>query len=312
MKKISIIIPVYYNSESLNELIESIVRDATPNFEDYEIIMVDDGSGDDSWDIMKQIYQRYNNVRIAKLSRNFGAHAAVMAGFSMAEGDCVTSKAADMQEPTELLVDMYKKWCEGNKVVIATRIQRQEPLLKRLFADMYYEIIRKLALSNMPKKGFDICLLDRQVVDILLRLKEKNSAITLQVLWTGFKTSEVGYTRQARKTGRSRWTLAKKIKLTIDSLVSFSYIPIRIMTTLGGGFILGAVIWGVRILIALIQGNVGVRGWSSIILLLLVSSGVIMFTLGILGEYIWRTLDASRNRPLYIIDEMYSHETRNN
>ena len=308
MNKISIVIPVFYNAESLNELIDGIFKEAVPHFDDYEIIMIDDGSGDDSWIIMKQIYNKYDKIKIARLSRNFGSHAAVMAGFSLADGDCVTSKAADLQEPVDLLVKMYDKWKEGHKVVIATREQRQESAIKQIFANTYYRIIRRFALTNMPKKGFDICLIDRQVKDILLDLNEKNSAITLQVLWTGFEICEVGYTRLARKIGKSRWTLAKKIKLTIDSLVSFSYIPIRVMTGLGAAFILCAFIWGIRIMIALLRGNVDVRGWSSVVLLVMVSSGIIMFTLGILGEYIWRTLDASRNRPLFIIDEKLDHE----
>lgn len=306
MNKLSIIIPVYYNAGSLELLIKSIKEEVVLHLDDYEIIMVDDGSGDNSWEVMKKLKDSNDNIKLLRLSRNFGSHAAVMAGFSVASGDCVVSKAADMQEPPQLLVDMYKKWKEGNKVVIAVRKERQETASKKFFANTYYWLIRKLALSNMPKTGFDICLLDRQVLTVLQELNEKNSAITLQVLWTGFKTCAVEYIRLPREIGKSRWTFRKKFKLVIDSLVSFSYVPIRFMAGIGGLFIIGALIWGIRIIIRWISGGILVAGWTSTMLLLLFSVGIIMFTLGILGEYIWRTLDAARNRPLYIIDEYIS------
>lgn len=306
MNKLSIIIPVYYNAGSLEPLIKSIKEEAVPHLDDYEIIMVDDGSGDNSWEIMKEISRDDDHIRIMRLSRNFGSHAAVMAGFSVATGDCVTSKAADMQEPTQLLVDMYNKWKEGNKVVIAIRKERQEKASKKFFANTYYWLIRKFALSNMPKNGFDICLMDRQVLSVLQELNEKNSAITLQILWTGFKTCMVEYVRLPRTIGKSKWTFRKKFKLVIDSLVGFSYVPIRIMTGLGGLFIFGALIWGIRIIVSWLRGSIAVVGWTSMMLLLLFSVGLIMFTLGILGEYIWRTMDAARNRPLFIVDEYIS------
>lgn len=308
MNKLSIIIPVYYNAGSLEPLITSITKEAVPYLDDYEIIMVDDGSGDDSWEVMKKISNGDKHIKLMRLSRNFGSHAAVMAGFSVASGDCVVSKAADMQEPTQLLVDMYNKWKEDNKVVIAVRQERQEAASKRFFANMYYWLIRKLALPNMPKTGFDICLLDRQVLTVLQELNEKNSAITLQVLWTGFKTCMVEYVRLPRTIGKSKWTFRKKLKLVIDSLVSFSYVPIRFMAGIGGLFVIVALVWGVRIIISWAKGAIPIAGWTSIMMFLLFSVGLIMMTLGILGEYIWRTLDASRNRPLFIIDEYISEE----
>lgn len=304
---LSIIIPVYFNAGSLEALIESLEKEVVPYVDDYEIIMVDDGSKDESWEVMLKLQKAHKKISVLKMSRNYGSHVAVMAGFSVAHGDCVVSKAADMQEPAHLLVEMYNKWKDHNKVVIAVRKGRQESKVKVAFANLYYWLVRKMALKNMPKSGFDICLLDRQVLDVLQKMNEANSAITMQVLWTGFTPAVVEYTRLERKVGKSRWTFARKFKLFMDSLIGFSYIPIRVMTTVGLLYIIAAAIWGIRILVRVVGGDIPVVGWSSIVLLLLISLGIIMVMLGILGEYIWRTLEASRNRPLFVIDEYISH-----
>lgn len=304
MPKLSIIVPVYYNAESLDRLYNSFMEEIIPNIDDYEIIMVDDGSGDNSWEKLNELAAKNDKIKIARLSRNFGSHAAVMAGFSLATGDCVVSKAADLQEPASLIVDMYKSWKCGNKVVLGVRKARQEKKSKQAAANMYYWLVRKFALSNMPPKGFDICLMDRSVLEVLQLMDEKNSAITLQVLWTGFKHDIVEYVRLERKEGKSRWTLKKKIKLSIDSLIGFSYVPIRFMEFTGVAFFVTAIIWALYVLISKLAGKIVVMGWSSMMILILFSFGLIMVTLGVLGEYIWRIFDASRNRPLYIFDEV--------
>lgn len=308
MPKLSIIVPVYYNEASLERLYDSFKKDIIPYIDDYEIIMIDDGSGDGSWEKMKELSKEDENIKIARLSRNFGSHAAVMAGFSMATGDCVVSKAADLQEPGELVVRMYDSWKKGYKVVLGVRKARQEKKIKQFTANLYYWIVRKFALSNMPEKGFDICLMDKSVLDVLKLMDEKNSAITLQVLWTGFKCDMVEYTRLARKEGSSKWTLKKKIKLSIDSLVGFSYVPIRFMTGMGFAFFSISLIWAIYLIICKLIGKIQVIGWSSMMVIILFSSGLIMLTLGLLGEYIWRIFDASRNRPLFIFDEVINNK----
>jgi len=309
MSKLSIVVPVYFNSGSLEALYDDLKRVVFDKVEEYELVMVDDGSGDNSWEIMKSIAKRDNNVRLLKLSRNFGSHAAIFAGLSVCTGDCATIKAADLQEPSEILLDMYESWKKGNKVVLAVRSDREESWTQKLFANTYYWLVRKFAISSMPKGGFDCYLVDRQVIEVLKLLDEKNSAITLQILWSGFKTDTIYYVRKKREVGVSKWTFAKKVKLVVDSLVSFSFFPIRLMSCIGVLFSGVAAIWTLVLIIQRLRGEIPIAGWTSLVIIVLFSSGLIMLTLGILGEYIWRILDASRNRPVYIIEEKSNNKT---
>ena len=304
MNRLSIIIPVYYNGETLEQLYLDLKEKIFNKITDYELVMVDDGSGDNSWDIMCKIAKDDEKVKILKLSRNFGSHAACLAGISICTGDCATIKAADLQEPSELILDMYASWLNGNKVVLAVRSDREESYSQKLFANLYYWIVRKFAISNMPQGGFDCYLVDKKVIEVLKLLDEKNSAITLQILWSGFKTDKIYYVRKKSEIGKSRWTLAKKVKLVVDSLISFSFFPIRFMSIVGFLFSCLSFFWAIGVFIGKLLGGIQVQGWTTLILLVLFSSGLIMLTLGILGEYIWRTLDAARNRPVFIVDEM--------
>ncbi len=302
MSKISIIIPVYYNSDTLMLLYEDMKAKILGQLGDYEIVMVDDGSGDDSWSVMNKIRELDGNVKCVKLSRNFGEHAAILAGLSNCTGDCAVTKQADLQEDSELILQMYDKWKEGNKVVLAVREERDEPALKKFFANLYYSIVRSVIDKKMPKGGFDCYLLDRQAIEVLLRLDEKNSSLSLQVLWIGFKSDNVYFHRKDREVGESRWTLSKKIKLVVDSMMSFSYFPIKFMSGLGVVMAILSFIWILEVLIEYIAIGTPVRGWSTLMCLVLFSSGLILLMLGVLGEYLWRTLDATRNRPVFIVD----------
>ena len=155
----------------------------------------------------------------------------------------------------------------------------------------------------MPQGGCDCYLIDRQVIEVIEMLDEKNSSLTLQVMWAGFKRADVYFHRKAREEGESRWTLGKKIKLVVDSMMSFSYAPVRAMSTLGGLFFCASIIWAFIIIAQTLMYGADVAGWASMMALILCSSGLIMLMLGMLGEYIWRALDASRNRPPFIVDE---------
>lgn len=303
MSKLSIIIPVYFNEESLKDLYEDLKTKVLTKLDDYEIVMVDDGSKDNSWKIMQEIKEWDSKIKLVKLSRNFGSHSAILAGMSVCTGDCAVVKAADLQEPSELLLDMYNSWREGNKVVLAVREDRNESFSTKLFANLYYSIVRKLVSKEMPKTGFDCYLVDGKVIDVLLNLDENNSALTLQILWVGFKKSIVYYTRLKREKGKSRWTLSKKIKLIVDSIISFSYVPIRISTVIGALAFIVSIIWGFVVFFMKLFGNIPIQGFSTLMIFMLFSSGITLFMLGIIGEYVWRATDAARNRPNYIIDE---------
>lgn len=312
MSKLSIIVPVYYNEDTLMDLYEDMQAKILDKLEDYELVFVDDGSGDSSWEIMNQIRRLDSRVQLVKLSRNFGEHAALLAGLSVCTGDCAVTKQADLQEDSTLILEMFDSWKKGSKVVLAVRRSRDENRVKIFFANLYYSLVRKLVNKNMPASGCDCYLIDRQVIEVLERLDEKNSSLTLQVLWAGFRTDMVYFDRRDREKGKSRWTFAKKFKLVLDSMMSFSYVPIRFMSVVGILFNICAVVLFICVLVEYFTEGTPIAGWSSLMCVILCSSGLILLMLGILGEYLWRTLDAARKRPPFIIDERLAPQDRGN
>lgn len=304
MSKLSIIIPVYWNEDTLELLYDDLKKKVLGRLEDYELVFVDDGSGDHSWEIINKIKDLDDRAVCVKLSRNFGEHSALLAGFSVCTGDCAVTKQADLQEDSEIILEMYESWKKGNKVVLAVREERDDSFATKFFAGLYYKLMQKFANKNMPSGGCDCYLLDRQVIEVLLKLDEKNSSLTLQVLWAGFRTDKVYFHRREREIGKGRWTFAKKFKLVLDSMVSFSYVPIRMMWIIGILFFVFSVIMGIEVFVEWFTVGTPVAGWSSLMCVVLCSSGLILLMLGMLGEYIWRTFDAARKRPPFIIDEV--------
>lgn len=304
MSKLSIVIPVYFNSDTLEMLYEDMKEKVLGKLEDYEIVFVDDGSGDNSWEVINKIKAMDSHVVAVKLSRNFGEHAALLAGLTVCTGDCAITKQADLQEDSTLILEMFESWKKGNKVVLAIRRSRDENKVKVFFANRYYDLVRKFVNKSMPTGGCDCYLIDRQVIEVLERLDEKNSSLTLQVMWAGFKTDMVYFDRLDREVGKSRWTLSKKIKLVADSILSFSYAPLRIMMGVGIAFDILAFIVFICVLVEKFTVGTPIAGWASLMCVLFLGFGLIMLMLGIIGEYVWRALDASRNRPPFIIDEV--------
>ena len=304
MKKISIIVPVYYNQDNLLPLYVDLKEKVLMKLNmEYEIIFVDDGSKDKSYEVMQNIAKLDENIKNVKLSRNFGEHSALLAGLSQCTGDCAVRKAADSQEPSEMILDMIKKYEEGNEVVLAVRTDREEPISQKAFSNLYAFLMRKLALPNMPKGGFDTFLIDRQIIDLLVKMQERNTSLMSQILWAGFKIATVPYVRKKREIGKSKWTLSKKIKLVYDSLLSFSYFPIKMITMMGFFNFLISLIVLFFIIYKKATGLIDVEGYASIIMIMLMGFGIIMLSIGILGEYLWRTYDAARRRPPYIIEK---------
>lgn len=303
MPKLSIVVPVYYNADSLEALYSDLQENLLRAAEfDYEIVLVDDGSGDDSWQVIGRLCQQDKKVTGIRLSRNFGSHAAILCGLVHSTGDCAVVKAADLQEPADIIPEMYDQWKQGKNVVLAVREGRDEKAATTLFASLYYALTRKVALPNMPKGGFDVFLLDRKVIEVLQQMDERNSALTGQILWSGFSTGYVYYTRRARTVGKSRWTLKKKIRLVSDTLFGFSSVPITAVSVIGVLSCLVSAVWAIVVLINRLAGSIPVQGFTTLFIFQLFSFGVIMLTLGILGGYLWRTFDATRNRPVYIVE----------
>lgn len=304
--KFSIVVPVYYNELNIPYTIPRLqnLQNIISNCE-FEFVFVDDGSKDSSFTLLMEARKQDSRIKVVKLSRNFGSMSAIQAGLKHATGDCVGIIAADLQDPPELFREMIKHWRSGKKVVLGTRADREEPVSQKLFSNMYYLLLEKFALRGYPKGGFDFVLIDKQVVFEVLQIQEKNTNIMSLIYWLGHDQEYIPYVRQERELGKSRWTLAKKVKLFVDSFVSFSYMPIRFMSFVGFITALLSFLYGVFVVICTIFGFIEVQGWTSIIALITFLLGIIMIMLGIIGEYLWRILDESRDRPSYVIDEVY-------
>jgi dolichol-phosphate mannosyltransferase len=307
MKQFSIVIPVYYNEFNLPETVPALLhlQDLLPDYS-LELIFVDDASGDGSLGVLRKFAAQFpEQIRVVKLTRNFGSMAAILAGMSVARGACVGMITADMQDPPELFLEMLKHWEEGFKAVLAVRQDREESLGQKLYAWIYYRLLDRFALPGYPQGGFDFFLVDRQVANEVVRINEKNTNLMSLIYWMGFEHKSIPYIRRERKHGVSRWTLSKKIKLFIDSFVAFSYVPIRFLSAMGVLIASGSFVYGAVIFAAWLKGGIEVKGYTPIMVLLTLTAGIQMTMLGILGEYLWRALDETRRRPQFIIDRIY-------
>lgn len=304
MPKLSILATIYKNADNIIPFYEDLYENIIPYIDDYEIVMVNDDSPDNAWEIMLELAAKDDHVKLVRHSRNFGAYEALFTACKYASGDCMTEKGVDLQEPASLLLEMYDNWKHGYKMSIGVRKHRDDGVISGFFSKLYYIIVRKLINNKMPDGGFDMWLIDRAVADEMLALNERNSPLSLQLLWLGYHPKEVYYDRLKRKIGKSSWTFSKKFKLFMDSLIAFSYVPIRFMSITGAGFFMAAIVWAITLIIDKMHGNIPVAGYTTLAVLILFSSGMVMFTLGILGEYIWRTMEAAKRRPLAIVEEL--------
>jgi glycosyltransferase involved in cell wall biosynthesis len=305
MKRISVVVPVYYNQESLEILHArlSAVADQRPAYE-YEFIFVDDGSGDYSFTVLTQLEDRDPRVKVLKLVRNFGSTAAILAGLSHARGDSVAVISADLQDPPEIIQEMLPIWEKGTRMVFAARANREDPLSTRLPAGLFNAMFRRFAFKDYPKQGFDCFLIDRKVVNVVVRCAEKNTHLPGLLMWSGFEHEMVYYDRQKREYGKSRWNLQRKLKYFADAFTAFSYFPLRACSALGTIVAILGLIYAFLTFAFSLAGIIKVEGWSSLMIVLLVTSGLQMIMLGVVGEYLWRNFDQTRHRPIFIIDEI--------
>jgi len=307
MKRISIVIPVYFNELNLPHLFPRLISVANQASDyQFEFLFVDDGSWDSSYALLREFAEKDNRAAVIKLSRNFGSLGAILAGLKYSTGDCAAIISADLQDPPELIVQMIEKWEMENKVVMAVREQREDSFFTKVCARIYYYLMRRFVLHDMPIGGFDFVLIDRKVIDILTTIKEKNTSLMGLILWSGFKRSILYYTRREREHGKSMWTLSKKIKYFIDSFVAFSYAPIRFLQFTGISLALAGFIYAVFIAIRRIMYGFPIPGISALIVINLVIGGVQLIMLGILGEYLWRNTDETKNRPVFIVESVFS------
>lgn len=307
MSLVSIVVPVYHNASSLPDLLIKFQKLADQNQQDvFEFVFVDDGSADNSWEVLQQLAENERRILLIKLSRNFGSNLAIVAGLSVAKGEAVVVIAADLQDPPELIHDMLQHWRAGRKVVLAARKTRDDPKLTAYLADVFYVLFRRYAIKTMPKGGFDFFLIDRQVCDLINNIEEANPYLMGLILWLGFAPVIIYYHRLEREKryGISMWTFTKKLKYFIDSFVAFSYFPVRIASLMGFTLSCLGILYALFIIFATIFWEIDAQGWSSLMVVLLVVSGVQMVMIGVLGEYLWRNLDETRKRPRFIIETL--------
>jgi dolichol-phosphate mannosyltransferase len=308
----SIVIPVYCNEGSLAPLFRSLsaeVLRANPE-RTGEIIFVDDGSEDDSFAELQRIRgESPSNVTIIKLTRNFGQGNALIAGYEHARGDCVVTISADGQEPSSLINEMLQAFfAERYEIVIATRTGRDESLYRKITSRLYFSTMRALTFKSMPRGGFDVWLMGRRALTAFLRQSDMNPSFQWRVLWMGFQPKFVTYHRRARMTGVSRYTFAKKLTAVLDGVLSYSVAPIRAIWIFGCAFSLIGLGYAVYLLAdRLLRAN-PVAPWAPVTAVILVVGGLQMAVVGIVGEYVWRTLRQARAGDLYLIDTIDAPE----
>lgn len=299
---LSVIVPVYNEAENLPVLFERLKKVAADLRDcEVEFVFVDDGSSDESCIILQDLARRDLRVRAIQFSRNFGSHAACLAGLTEATGDFFIFLAADLQDPPELMAEMLEHALGGADVVLAVRSQRGDPWLTVQLANLYHKLMRRYAVSNWPATGADVMMLSRRVRDVVVNCRQRNTSLFAQVLWTGFRQVTVPYVRAKRHAGVSHWTLAKKLKLFADSFVSFSFSPIRLISYSGMLLSAGGFGYAAMIVLNKLFFSQPIAGWSSLMVVLLMVSGFQLLMLGVIGEYLWRVADEVRGTPPYVV-----------
>lgn len=307
MSLISVVVPVYHNAASLADLaarLRAVAQSCAPA--EFEFVFVEDGSGDESLAVLRDLSRDDPRVRVLKLSRNFGSNAALLAGLAAASGDAAVALGADLQDPPEMIPEMLRLWTEGRKVVLAARRSREDPWLTRALAAAFYALFRRFAIPTMPEGGFDSFLIDRRVRDLLVGIQENNAYLMGLILWLGFVPAVVRYDRARRdqRYGPSAWTFWGKVKHFVDSFVAFSYTPLRVVSLTGFVVVALAFAYAALVLYLSLFRGFPVSGWASLMLVLLLVSGIQILMLGVLGEYLWRNLEETRHRPRFIVESV--------
>ncbi|MBD2766436.1 glycosyltransferase family 2 protein [Hymenobacter sp. BT664] len=308
MPKLSVIVPCYFNEENIPVTVRELVANEAhfPPDVTFEYVFVNDGSGDDTLGALRRAQSLYpTRLRIVDLAGNVGSYNAIVAGMAHATGDCLAVITADLQDPPELMATMYEYWQQGFKLVIGNRQDREESGISTRLANAFHWLMKHLALRNIPEGGFDFVFFDRQVAGEVLKMHERNSNVFYLMVWLGFAYVNIPYTRRKRQIGQSRWTFPQKVKLLIDSLMAFSFVPIRAISVLGLGLGLIALLYGLYVIGLKIVHPDEPAGWPTLMVVLLFVSAFQMVALGVIGEYVWRGLDAARKRPLYVVNKVF-------
>jgi polyisoprenyl-phosphate glycosyltransferase len=304
--KVTIVTPVFNEAENLPVLhkrIKSVFEELRLQ---WEWILVDDRSLDGSFEVIEELASIEDTgvIKGFRFARNSGSHTALMCGFEKAEGGCVVVLAGDCQDPPEAILDLLTEWQQGHSVIWAVRRKRLGETKQTLaFARIYYWLMRKfVGIKNMPDSGADFFLLDRRAVDAVVQYREQNVSVLALLSWVGFSQGYIEYDKEARLHGVSGWNFEKKLKLVADSVTSFTYAPVRLMSYLG--FIVAGLgfCYSCVVLWNAVNSGAAPEGWSSLMIVVLFMGGAQMTMMGVLGEYLWRALDEARQRPRFIIE----------
>jgi polyisoprenyl-phosphate glycosyltransferase len=301
---LSFVVPMFNEHENVQRLAQRMVdlSHALSDL-DLEFVVVDDGSSDDSLNLLLRCVDASVTLRTVAFARNFGAHAALTAGFRAATGDAVTMMGADLQEPISLFVDLVQAWISGVDVVWAVRSHRAQGGLGRVLSSSFWKLLHRFSnVKGYPDSGPSIALCDRAAVDAVNQLVESNRNILLLIAWVGFRSDTVTFAQDDRSAGQSKWTLRKLIKTAVDSMVQFSTAPLRAMIYLGSGVAGLGFLYALWLIGRAVFSTRGPEGWTTAVVAILMLGGLQLIMLGVLGEYLWRGTDESRRRPIYVVD----------
>ena len=303
MKKVAVIIPCFNESEGLPLLLPRLksALNGVPEYYSVSVVLIDDGSTDNTWELIRSFSTSDDRIHGVKLLRNFGSHSAIRAGLASVEADYYIGISADLQDPPEIIPQLLSEAAKGFNVVWGERKKRRDPIFKTLWAKLFWKIIHRYAGPGYPEGGADVFLFSRQVVRHLLSMREKNPIFYLLIGWSGYHASTVTYTRAARMTGETKWSFSKRVKTALGAFVSFSYTPIQFISLTGILFSLFGFLLGLFLVFSYFSGNPA-PGWTSLAVGMLILSGIQMIMLGVVAEYLWRVFDQIKDRPDYIIE----------
>ena len=304
---LSVVIPVFNEEHAIRPLLDRLWRLAEGLGGDaLEVIFVDDHSTDGSPGLLKEGCAKDPRFRYVRLSANCGSHVAILAGLEHARGDCAVFLASDLQDPPELISEMLHLWRQGSHIVWAVRSQREGvSAVERWLSRLFYKLVYRLGNVRLPPEGSDFALLDRKVVDALRQSAGATLSLGGEIARSGFRQAEVPYVKARRAFGASKWSLERKLRTFVDAFVSFSYMPLRAMSYVGIVCSIVGFFYALVVIVSRLLTRTPIEGWASLMVVVLLIGGIQMVMLGVLGEYLWRTLEEARRRPLYSIEESF-------
>ncbi|WP_292661641.1 glycosyltransferase family 2 protein [Nitratifractor sp.] len=300
---ISVVTPVYGCAESLPELYERLVHTLEKITENFEIIMVNDASPDNAWDIIRELATKDSRVRGIDLSRNFGQHRAITAGLDYVSGEWIVVMDCDLQDQPEEILKLYSKANEGYDIVVGRRVVRRDGFFKKLGSRLFYKLYNYLTDSNVDNAIGNFGIYSSKVIQSIRRFREQNRSFGLFVLWTGFRRAEIEIAHASRRRGKSSYTLSKLINLAIDSIVAHSNKPLQLSVKFGFSLSFFAILYSVWLVLKYFIWDYHVQGWTSLIVSVYFLAGLIIGSIGMVGLYIGKIFDEVKQRPLYIIRE---------